>query len=394
MEDHTATTSPFAHGDRRVTVSDDGTISLPSRAMSLALAARYFDFAAPTYRFLHRPTAMSWLEAMLTDSASLSPLRQAIIYLVMATASLYATETNGATGPSIQSSEPDIYIAQRYFQAAQRLVRAETGKATLESVQARLASVLFLLNTSRLNEAWYTFGTTYQLAIALGLHRRRSTRRSAIDHIEKECRRRCYWAAYTLDTYLSVILGRPALVTDHGVDQSMPTLANDDEISEDCITRLARPKDCITAAPYYHTKLARIVREASVLQDHASHTSPAEQVVTAKRLNKEIVAWQDQLPAFLSGDIHPSSLIPLFRRQQNVLQVANAHATMIVNRPFILSQHTIPDDTREHVDICLHAAKKILHMVMDMAASNQLFSAFWNTQVRSGCRGRWSHSRH
>lgn len=37
-----------------------------------------------------------------------------------------------------------------------------------------------------------------------------------------DCRKRVFWSAYTLDRYLSVILGRPRIFRDEDIDQSLP----------------------------------------------------------------------------------------------------------------------------------------------------------------------------
>lgn len=314
--------------------------------------------------------------------AKLRPVHRAIVFLIMATALLYKVDGHGISTGSVDSivGVGAEKMRERYFSAAQSILESERGTARLESVQARIASVLFLLNTSRLNQAWYMLGTTHQLIIALGLHRSRSLTGSTQDCILQECRKRCYWVAYTVDTYFSVMLGRPPLMSDHGVDQKYPALANDENITAETLNNGPVIRDCVQAAPIFHAKLARIIRKASNEQYLAHHWSIHKQVETAQALNEEIDSWQRELPVFLGGGVHPSSLVPIFRRQLRVVQMATAHATMIVNRPLILTRPPDPETVRFYVDKCLSAAHKVLEMVLELVEQNHLFSAFWNFQ--------------
>jgi hypothetical protein len=55
---------------------------------------------------------------------------------------------------------------------------------------------------------------------AIDLHRKAKSERTASeDWINTECRKRAFWAAYTLDKYLSLTLGRPQQFHDEDIDQ-------------------------------------------------------------------------------------------------------------------------------------------------------------------------------
>ena len=202
--------SIFSMGDRQLPEVDTSS-ALPDEAEGNIFVSRYFDFAMATYRFLHQPTVLEWHKRLHDDerksTSTLPPIQKAILLLVFATGTLYNVDDAHTVLPDTDAPEGLRLAGEKYFQAAQRIIANETGSVQLESVQARLASTLYLLNTSRLNQAWYLFGTTSQLIIALGLHRRTSHLQR--DYVLSECRKRSFWAAYTLDGYLSVMLGRP-----------------------------------------------------------------------------------------------------------------------------------------------------------------------------------------
>ena len=377
--------SIFANGDIVFPAEDERLIEFPSEATIRLLVRRYFDFAVPSHRFFHQQTIESWVSSLseIQDARdrTLRPVREAAIYLIMATALLYKVDEHGiATGAvdSIVGPESDM-MREKFFQAAQVRIHGEKGVARLESVQARLAAVLYLLNTSRLNQAWYMLGTTYQLIIALGLHTQRSST-GASNRIVQECKRRCYWVAFTVDTYFSVMLGRLPLMNEQGADQRYPTMTNDENTTADSTCHGPVTRDCVQAAPVFHARLAKIIREASSEQYLAHKLTTQQQLETAQRLNERIAEWHRDLPVFLSGGIHPATLVPIFRRQLRVLHMAAAHATMIVNRPLILSSASDVESIRPHVDQCVTAARRVLEMVLELVDHNHLFRAFWNFQ--------------
>lgn len=378
--------SIFANGDVDFTEEGGDTIDFPPEATIKSLIRRYFDFAVPSHRFFHQQTVDSWVRSLPETPApgdrTVRPVREAAIYLILATALLYKVDEHGnATGAmdSIVGLESEK-LRERYFQAAQARLRMEKGTARIESVQSRLASVLYLLNTSRLNQAWYMLGTTYQLIIALGLHSSRSSTGTPKNFIIQECKKRCYWVAFTVDTYFSVMLGRPPLMSEQGVDQTYPDMANDENITIESTRHGSTTRDSVQAAPVFHARLAKIIRDASSEQYLGSKASAERQIDTAQRLNHRIVEWHQDLPMFLSGGIRPATLVPIFRRQLRVLQMAAAHATMIVNRPLILSSHEDPELIRPYVDQCLTAARRVLDTVLELVEHNHLFRAFWNFQ--------------
>lgn len=102
--------------------------------------------------------------------------------------------------------------------ASENQLAKETGIVRLTSVQSRLALCFYLLTRSRINQCWTVFGITARLALAVGLHRRSRTQHGE-ETVEMESRKRTFWAAYSLDCYLSAALGRPRAFHDDDIDQ-------------------------------------------------------------------------------------------------------------------------------------------------------------------------------
>ena len=372
----------FSYGDKQVPRGVDGinTLTFPDRQAIAELFSIYFDFAMPTYRFLHQPTVTAWLESyheqIETNSERVFlPARQAVVLMVLATASLFKADTNSEgtayRGEAWLDSEP-------FFQAAQVKLASETGKVRLESVQARLAMTLYLLHTSRPNQAWYTFGITSQILMALGMHRARGTSTPQLDAITIECRKRAFWAAFTLDTYLSVILGRPALMQSDDVDQQFPEAVDDDELTTNGIAASHLRRDPVIHASIFHARISRVTKKALKEQYSVHRHQDSHRLGEATKLNAEAAEWRASLPVVLSGAIHPSSLIQIFQRQIIVLELAHSLAIILINRPLLLIDSNV--DNKSNVNACLSAAKSILDTVYGFVSDPRTFPAFWYTQ--------------
>lgn len=211
-DESTKEASVFACGDRPLPEAGNDDIRLPSSKTTNSLMSTYFEFAMPTYRFLHQGTICDWLERChqeqneQPDLEYLPPIQRAIVLTILATALLYTGKHNDTDSHDEEQATQD---GEKLFQAAQRIMASETGRLKLESVQARLATCLYLLSTSRPSQAWFMFGTTVQVAMALGLHRSSVGAGPQADYITKECQKRAFWG---MNIWLSIQLNSDAHV--------------------------------------------------------------------------------------------------------------------------------------------------------------------------------------
>lgn len=355
----------------------------------------YFDICIATYRILHRPTIERWLEIIVENtqqglriSHGITQSQAAIVLVVLAIASFHEAKAEGADDST--GGDEALLQCDLLFCEAARLTETETGYPKLESAQARLIQVLYLLTSSRMNQAWYTFGHTLLFISALGLHRRehRRTRTTRRNFIEEQCRRRTFWVAYTLDKYLGVVFGRPRHYHDDDIDQDLPDPINDEDMTANGSLNVATG-DCHINALIYHAKLAqiaeRILREVYSIKHHPDH----QRVAASHRLGVQLRDWKSSLPTVLGG-VNPSSLIPSFRRQATVLKLSYCHAVMLAHRPFLLNHgNHQTEDVRslssESIRECIQAAETVLVIVDGMAQDGKLFHAFWWTHYVAFC---------
>ncbi|KAL3425254.1 fungal specific transcription factor domain-containing protein [Phlyctema vagabunda] len=388
----TPNSSIFTFGDAPLPPFDHSFFVLPPKSNAQELVARYFDFAVPTHRFLHRPTVELWLEEFYENMGVMRQKegareRTALLLMVFAQGKAYSDPAD---------SKANVDTSARYFQAAEHQLSAETGEIRLTSVQARLCQCFYLLSQSRINHAWSLFGTTTHLILAIGIHRKRRVETMhGVDLIDLECRKRVFWCAYSLDNYLSAALGRPRTFHDDDIDQELPSLVNDSDITHHKIIPNPSKAQSIMMAPIAHCMLSKIV--SHILHDLYALRPPssANRVILAGRYTKDLLEWRKSLSRFLDAEnVDTSLLLPLFQRQRNVLNLGYYHALILIHRPFILnnfaslngrSKRAGSVNKDKNVAECLNAAMNVATIVNELAEGQQMFKAFWFTQYFAFC---------
>ncbi|KAF3810495.1 Thiamine repressible regulatory protein thi1 [Colletotrichum gloeosporioides] len=303
---------------------------LPPKPIADKLIRTFFDFGLTTSRFVHEPTLMESFEKLYSDGEgdSLNNDSLALIYMVLTLGSHYSRVNNMYCGYS---------SSVRFYHMADRQLQRESSKITFASLQARLLATHYLLNHSRMHEAWSSFGIVVRHAQALGLHRRSVGPLS--NHITHEYRKRLFWAIYVNDRIISSIFGRPCAIHDDDVDQDECALANDDDITA-AGCRVAPNGDfCSAAALIHYARLSRILGKIlrRFYSPAARNNSITQLHQFAAEFEKSLLDWQDNLPAYLNYvALPPSALSTMTQRQTCTLKLMFAHASLLLYRPFIL----------------------------------------------------------
>ena len=383
-------------GDKPMVAPTYGHVHWPSKDRVSHLLGLYSDVCIASYRFLHFPTVESWADAMARNDLEgrsifhgIGRARASIVLVVMAIATSHEDKASG----QFREDEPAaINRADRLFSAAGVLLVEETASPTVESAQARILQVLYLLTTSRMNQAWYVFGTALQLISALGLHRKARQRLgcgTSVNFIEAQCRIRTFWTAYILDKYMGVIFGRPRHYHDDDIDQDLPASIDDEDMTPagPRPRTVHRVKDCHLDALVFHARLALLLSEGTRTVYTIRDIPHEERIAAANRVTEAVGRWHATLPPYLGGAVQPSSLVPSFRRQAIVLRIAHAHAVMHVNRLFLLGpdSHDSGAHCEPQIRAALVAAQSALETVDDMAAEGSVFHAFWWTHYVAFC---------
>jgi hypothetical protein len=257
--------SIFTVGDRPFpSIRPENGHELPSLEEGLELIRIYFETAIATYRFLHRPTIEQRFRSFWQHRASsqgadpyvwVGPTERATLYFVLAFASFHK---DFKFDDSIGIALPTWSASEQYFLAAEAELSRETGRPSLETVQARLVKCIYLLTTARITQAYYCFGNVVQIATTIGMHRKARRVRggrpeNSRDYIQTECTRRVFWSLYIIDKYLGVILGRPRCLHDEDNDQVEPDCVDDQDMTSDGpIGEIG--EDCSVHSLIYHAR--------------------------------------------------------------------------------------------------------------------------------------------
>lgn len=378
----------FAAGDKPLLGAYTSAI-VPVEADAVSLLDLYFDVCVATYSIVHRQTVDSWNAALQQNvrenrepTEGIEKPKAAILFSLFAIATFNRQKSRGHS-----EDEGSLLQSDCLFRKAVELTSAETGVARLESVQARILQVFYLLMTCRMTRAWYTFGICLQMISALGMHRRTSKRRGpgkGADYIHSQCRKRTFWTIYILDRILGVVFGRPPHFNDDDIDQDLPDRVNNEDMDLDGPKPGTGDSDCHLDAFVFNARLGRILGDISRTLYSLRPLSVDEHQLHVQRFEEQLAEWSKELPPFLST-VKPSSLIRSFRRQSVALRLAHCHLVMHLYRPYLLGNNTstlrrtAPNELRRGVGRCLISSQEVLKIVDEMAQDGPLFHAFWWT---------------
>jgi hypothetical protein len=374
--------------------------AIPDSSQALELLDLYFDVCVATYKPLHRPTIDAWYRVIASNVAEGLPMtktlgnaRVSTVLSIFAVTTFHRQKSRGFSDDISSLSDSDAF-----FRCSMALTESETGGPHLESAQARLVQVFYLLMTCRMNQAWYIFGSLLQIISALGMHRqdRRKMHGSASkpDYAHSQCRKRTFWAAYILDKYMGVVMGRPRHFHDKDIDQEYPDRINDEYVSPlgPIPSGSDGADDCQLDGFIWNAKLASIVGEISDELYPIKPLSESRRVEVAKNLVVKLDEWYSTLPALLK--VAPSSLSRSFRRQCVALRLAYKHASVHLHRPFLLirpgaatspAAETAQDFRNASIRLCIGAARDALRTIDALAQEGPLFHAFWWTHYITFC---------
>ncbi|GIZ36843.1 hypothetical protein CKM354_000031000 [Cercospora kikuchii] len=369
--------------------------NIPDQDRAAELLDLYFEVCVASYKPLHKPTVDGWYSTLTQNIAQGKPMtesignaRVAVLFGVFAVATYHAQKSSGVSDDVASLSTSDSF-----FRCSTALTETETGTPHLESAQARLLQVFYLLATCRMNRAWYIFGNLIQILSALGMHRRSRRRirpsHSAPEFIYAQCRIRTFWSTYILDRYMGVVLGRPRHFHDKDIDQDYPARIddNDQDTTFSHYEELDSDSECHLDGFIWNIKLAQLVDEISDSLYAIKPSPEASRIEIARAFAAKLEIWHKSLPALLKAK--PTSLARGFRRQCVAVKMAHQHAILHLYRPFLLGRSRTEDtsagDTmlsfrKESTRHCIQAARTVMRTIDDLAREGKVWGAYW-----------WSH---
>jgi hypothetical protein len=374
--------------------------AIPDSTQALELLNLYFDVCVATYKPLHRPTVDSWYRILASNVAQGLPMTKTLGHANVSTVlSIFAVTTfHRQKSRGFSDDVSSLSDSDAFFRCSMALTESETGGPHLESAQARLVQVFYLLMTCRMNQAWYIFGSLSQIMSALGMYRRDRRKihnaSSRPDYAHSQCRKQTFWSAYILDKYMGVVMGRPRHFHDKNIDQEYPDRANDKNVTPMGLIPSDSDgiDDCYLDGFIWNIRLASIVGEISDELYPINPLSESRRVEVAKSLALKLDEWHASLPVLLRA--RPSSVVRRFRRQCVALRLAYKHAIVHLHRPFLharssgeasLGTESAERFREESIKLCIGAARDALRTIDTLAQEGPLFHAFWWTHYITFC---------
>ncbi|KAL4884625.1 fungal-specific transcription factor domain-containing protein [Aspergillus karnatakaensis] len=364
------------------------THDLPPRDVARRLCHNAFEDACSLIRFVHEPLFYGMLdriydlppEQFTNDENSFLPL----LYIVMAVGCLFSDD--GAGTLDLSGYESAIGQGFQYFKAGRQLLEI-TDCRDLSSLQAICFMVLFLQSSAKLSTCYSYIGIALRSALRLGLHRSVTTN---FNPIEREMRRRVFWAIRKMDVYVSTLLGLPQMLSDDDIDQEAPLPIDGEFITDNGI--LPTPEGRIHAmiGANAHTGLSniilKIVKYIYPLKT-AQHRSKSDQKYVVshskiREIERDLQTWMEELPAALRPGTEVS---PQIERIRQLLRISYAHAQMVMYRPFL---HYVSSGSQARgVDrrsyacaaACVSVSRNIVHITTGMHKKGLLNGSFWFT---------------
>ncbi|KAI4740346.1 hypothetical protein E4T50_09202 [Aureobasidium sp. EXF-12298] len=354
--------------------------ALPTGDNAIELLDVYFDVCVATYKPLHRQTLDAWHKQAWQNAVTERPLIHNLGYAKLST--LFAVFAVATYHNRRQTQDFSFNESDALFRESLDLANMETGLPHLDSAQARLIQVFYLLMTCRMNQAWFTFGIVLQMVSSLGLHRRVRRPRQERDYVYRQCQKRTFWTTYVLDKYFGVLMGRPQHFHDEDIDQDFPDCVNDENMTATGFEASEDPDDCLIEAFVENAKLARLVGRISRKLYPTRSLPASKRLELTHRLQTDIDDWYNSLPPFLST-IKASSLIRSLQRQSVAIKMAHCHAVMHLHRPYLL--RSAGSDAESSIKHCVTAAFTVLRTADNIATSGRMFHAFWWTHYVTFC---------
>ncbi|KAK2793532.1 hypothetical protein FQN52_001118 [Onygenales sp. PD_12] len=296
-----------------------------------------------------------------------------------------------------------------FYQRAQRALQGSLENPSIMTLQSHIYSVIYLYNAYLLNTAHITLGVTVRIAHALRFHLR------PLDDISpnrQEIHRRLWWTLYSLDSHLSMTLGRPLLTQTSQVSCGLP---EDDgkHLSLFCVkpssygditwlsfhvqsTKLLFTMQSVQAA--FQQTCARLLSRDNQVKD--IYDDPQTTETLAEFLSREMTAvdnWVRDVPQSLRNSrkgageafsacrwvaLNIDLRSPLWlQRQRVLLELLYHHLQISTLRPFLRFPPVATSMTKladSHSISCLNHAMAITSIIHQVLFETDILHGWWS----------------
>ena len=200
----------------------------------------YFTYVHPSFPILHKPT---FLTSLLLPP-SLRPQTTIILRAIVVSASIYAS--SDARLYLYAESLPILYSSNTAYH--QMIIDYALDCPSLQSLQALTILALNYFASDSAGRLWGIMAILTRLSISMSLQtidlplrlNEQSSLKSVVllqltPHLsEQEERRRCFWAIFCLDRFLSASTGWSVSISERDIRAKLPCLEMEFQMGRDC----------------------------------------------------------------------------------------------------------------------------------------------------------------
>lgn len=211
--------------------------------------------------------------------------------------------------------ETSTVQTRKYYDRAMALVGPTVlFDWSVEKVQILLLGARYLQSSNFPDESWTLLGLAIRIAQGLELHRPPPEH---LNHVQKEVRKRLWYACYTTDQLASAIYGRPVSTASNTFATPLPEDLDDDRIQPTQLVYPSSPTISAMTHSIHNVKLCQIMESAAALVD-----PPPHKII---ELDEQFELWSMQLPAALR--VYEQHSIP---DSKNLIMAMRANMTRIL----------------------------------------------------------------
>ncbi|KAF7515231.1 hypothetical protein G7054_g14681 [Neopestalotiopsis clavispora] len=329
---------------------------LPPKVVARRLCSYSIEYAMSILRVVHVPSFYNMLDKIYDRRAEHygsygtdEDNELALLYSFLALGSTYNTEA----GESLKERPNEVATEEgfQYYMSAQSLLQDITECRNLISLQTLLLMILFLLSTSNLSRCYDLVGIAVRSAVQL------------------------------------------VLLNEYDIDQPLPTIVDDEFITETGIISMTPNTTSFFGAFNAHAKLLDILNKVikyiypargleEKLMDGGQSSMPC--VISHSRVEEVEAVLREWLEA-LPGAWQPNSEGPVnVVHIRNLLRLAFAHVQMVLYRPFLhaiwpkMTANKIANDRSHAYGVaCVNAARDAVHIAVEMRETVSLVGPCW-----------------
>ncbi|KAF2773194.1 hypothetical protein EJ03DRAFT_371615 [Teratosphaeria nubilosa] len=376
--------SPRSGAASPAEMSPGGT-DLPPREYARQYCSNAVDDAAALLRVVHKPTFWQSFERLYNISpdnyTNDDNIFLPLFHSAMALGHLFAKDEQSTL--SQHGYENAIQQGFTHFKIARQMMDVCDCR-DLTSIQAVVMMILFLQSSAKLSQCYAYVGVALRAALRMGLHRAYV---GQFNPLEAETRKRVFWVVRKMDIYVGAMLGLPQTLSDEDIDQELPLEVDDEYVTTTGVEPMPEGTVSLMTAFNSHTRLvqilSKIVRKIYPIKTPSDTPDKSYSIPFSviRELEDDLESWKQSLPAVFNSST--PGVQPQYKRIQQLLRLAYAHAQIMLYRPFL---HFVCVDKRSQgvegrAYACgasyVNVSRNMIHITSHMKREGLLNGAYW-----------------